>query len=59
MATENPTMRLPFPCPECAETISVRITVLESTVRDGEETHLWDMDQTAAREHAEQRHAAG
>ncbi|MDT9689399.1 hypothetical protein Q5762_13845 [Streptomyces sp. P9(2023)] len=58
MATKNPAIRLPFPCPACGEAITVGIRVLESTVRDGEETHVWDMDATAAREHAEQHHQA-
>lgn len=56
MATAHPRMRLPVPCPECGEKTAVLITVLESTVRDGEEIHVWDMDATPAREHAEQHH---
>lgn len=58
MANPNPSIRLPLPCPACGEPVSVRITVLESTVRDGEETHVWDMDATPAREHAAQHHGA-
>jgi hypothetical protein len=56
MATAHPSVRLPVPCPDCGREISVRITVLESAVRDGEETHTWAIDPTAAREHAEHHH---
>lgn len=46
-------MRLTVPCPLCQAPIPFRITVLNSTVRDGEELHEWSMDTTAVREHAE------
>jgi hypothetical protein len=47
-------MSLPVPCPVCGEPVSVRISILESTVRDGAETHRWNMDTAALREHTEQ-----